>query len=136
MEKDKRITQYKSLVAESFGSLSIGIFGVSLVGDIQWATTLLIIIGVIIGLCGIYVLLPYNLNQEWFLKEVAGPRNMAIFKRFGWFIVVVMFGYSLTQTGVIWMIGIGLLSVFLSYVVFYISLWRFMDKRKKGLTSG
>ena len=68
METEEKIKQYKSSVAENFGSLSLGIFAVSLIGSVQWATIMLIIFGVISALCGIYIIFPRDLKQEWFIK--------------------------------------------------------------------
>lgn len=134
METEVKMKQYKNSVAESFGNLSLGIFAVSLIGSVQWATIALIIFGVIFALCGIYIILPHDLKQEWFLRNVAKPKNMAIFKRVGWLIVLVMFGYSLTQTGIIWLQVIGILFAISAYVVFYISIWRLRDKESRKLT--
>ncbi len=58
------------------------------------------------------------------LRNVATKKNIAIFKRIGWFIVLVTFGYSLTQTGIIWLFIIGIIFAILAYVMFYISIWR------------
>ena len=124
MKKEEGIKQYKNSVAENFGSLSLGIFAASLIGSVQWATIVLIIFGVAFAICGIYIMFPRNLKQEWFLTKVANKKNMAMFKRLGWFIVLVMFGYSLTQTGIIWLFIIGILFAILAYVMLYISIWR------------
>jgi hypothetical protein len=134
METEEKIKQYKNSVAESFGNLSLGIFAVSLIGSVQWATIVLIIFGVIFVLCGTYIILPHDLKQEWFLRNVATPKNMAKFKRLGWLIVLVMFGYSLMQTGIIWLQVIGILFAISAYVVFYISIWRLTDKGSRKLT--
>ncbi len=66
MEKEEEIKQYKNSVAENFGSLSLGVFAVSLIDSVQWATIALIIFGVIFALSGIYLIFPLNLKQEWF----------------------------------------------------------------------
>jgi len=129
METEEEIKQYKNSVAESFGSLSLGVFAASLIGSVQWATIVLIIFGVLFALCGIYIIFTRNLKQEWFLRNVATKRNMAIFKRVGWLIVLVMFSYSLTQTGIIWLLIIGIIFAILAYVIFYISIWRIGGKR-------
>lgn len=129
METKRRRTEedtkyYKDSVAENFSSLSLGVFAVSLIGSVQWATVVLIIFGVVFALCGIYIIVPRNLKQEWFLRNVATKTNMAIFRRIGWFIVFVMFGYNLTQTGITWLFIIGILFAIGAYVVLYISIWR------------
>jgi len=128
MKKEEGIKQYKNSVAENFGSLSLGIFAASLIGSVQWATIVLIIFGVVFALCGIYIIFRRNLKQEWFLRNVATKRNMTIFKRVGWFIVLVMFGYSLTQTGEIWLLIIGILFAIFAYVALYISIWKLRKK--------
>lgn len=133
METEEKMKQYKNSVAENFGNLSLGLFAVSLIGSVQWATIVLIIFGVISALCGIYVIFPRDLKHEWFLRNVATPKNMAIFKRVGWLIVLVMFGVSLTQTGMIWLRVIGILFAISAYVVFYISIWRLTDKKARKL---
>ena len=124
MELKEQEREYRNSTAEAFGSLSLGIFAASLIGSVQWATIVLIIFGVVFALCGIYIIFPRNLKQEWFLRNVATKRNMAIFKRVGWLIVLAMFGYSLTQTGIIWLFIIGILFAIFSYALFYISIWR------------
>ena len=121
---EQEIKQYKNSLAENFGSLSLGIFAVSLIGSVQWATIVLIIFGVLFALCGIYIIVPRNLKQEWFLRNVATKKNMAIFRRIGWFIVLAMFGYSLTQTGITWLKILGIIFAILAYVNFYIGIWR------------
>lgn len=121
---EQEIKQYKNSVAENFGSLSLGVFAVSQIGSVQWATIVLIIFGVVFALCGIYIIVQRNLKQEWFLRKVATKTNMAIFRRIGWFIVLVMFGYSLMQTGITWLFIIGILFAIGAYVVLYISIWR------------
>ena len=123
MKPEEKIKQYRNSVAESFGSLSLGIFAVSLVGSAQWSSIVLIIFGMMFALCGLYIIFPRDLKQEWLLENVAAPRHMAIYKRIGWLIVLAMFGYSLTQTGIIWLRVIGILFAILAYVVFYISLF-------------
>ena len=124
METKEQIRQYRYSTAESLGILSIGIFTASLIGNIQWATIALIIFGAIFALSGIYLIIPYNLKQEWFLRKVATKKTMAIFKRVGWLIILALFGYGLTQKGVIWLTIIGILFVISAYVVFYISILR------------
>lgn len=129
MEPEEKIKQYRNSVAESFGSLSLGILGVSLVGSVQWSSIVLIIFGMMFALCGIYIIFPRDLKQEWLLENAAAPRHMAIYKRIGWLIVLAMFGYSLMQTGVIWLRVIGILFAILAYAVFYISLLRLKARK-------
>ena len=134
METGENTRQYRNSVAETFGSLSLGIFAVSLIGSVQWATIVLVLFGVLSALCGIYIVFAHDFGQGWFLRNVATAKNMAVFKRVGWLIVLAMFGYSLTQTGIIWLQVIGILFAFLAYVVFYISVRRLTDKRSRKLT--
>ena len=124
METEEQIKQYQNSTVESFGSLSLGIFAVAIIGSVQWATIVLIIFGVVFASCGIYIIFPRNFKQEWFLRNVATKRNMAIFKRVVWLIVLAMFDYSLTQTGIIWLFIIGILFAIFAYVVLYIGIWR------------
>jgi len=134
METAERIEQYKNSVSENFGSLSLGIFAVSLIGSVPWATIVLIIFGVIFALCGISMKIPLDLKQEWFLRKVATPERMAIFKSLGWFIVLIMFGYSLIQTSIVWLIVIGILFAISAYVVLFISILRLKDNKSTKLT--
>ena len=137
METKEKIEQhknYKNSVAENLGSLSLAMFAVSLISGVQWATIVLIIFGVISALCGIYLVFPRALKQEWFLRKVATPKTMAIFKRLGWFIVLAMFGYSLIQTGIIWLIIIGIILAILAYVIFYVKVWRLTSKEPRQWT--
>ncbi|MBA7674707.1 hypothetical protein ES703_82928 [subsurface metagenome] len=129
MEPEEKTKQYRNSVAESFGSLSLGIFAVSLVSSAQWSSIVLIIFGIMFALCGIYIIFPRDLKQEWLLENAAAPRHMAIYKRIGWLIVLAMFGYSLTQTGITWLRVIGILFAILAYVVFYISLLRLKARK-------
>lgn len=128
METREIVRQYRNSAAENFGSLSLGIFAVSLISRLQWATITLIIFGVIIALCGIYLIFRRDLKQKWFLNNVATPRNMAVFKRVGWLIVLAMFGVSLTQTDILWLKITGILFAFLAYIIFFISIWKLPSK--------
>lgn len=128
MDKGERIKQYKNSVAVTFSSLSLGTFGVSLIGDIYWATVSLIVFGVFFALCGIYIKFPRDLKQKWFIKKVASPRNMDVFRGIGWFIVLIMFGYSLTQTDILWQLFLGIFFGFLAYSVMIVIILRSRGK--------
>lgn len=130
MEPAEKIKQYKNSVAETFVSLSLGTFGVSLIGSEQWATIVLIIFGMMFALFGIYIRLPCDLKQDWLLKKVAAPKHMAIYNAITWFIVGAMFGFSLTQTGITWLWVIGILFAILAYAVLLISLLRLKTARE------
>lgn len=138
METEEKTKEYTNSVAENFGSLSLGIFAVSLIGGVQWATIVLTILGAIFALCAIYIRVPHDLKQKWFLRKVAKPENMAIFRQVGWLIVIVMFGYALTQTDIVQLRLIGLLFAISAYVIFYINIYistyRLRDKKSRKLT--
>jgi len=124
METQDHTKEYRNATAESLVILSMAIFTVSLVDNTRWATIALIIFGAIFALSGVYLIIPCNLKQQWFLGKLATQETMAILKRLGWLLILVLFGYALTQKGTIWLIVVGLLFMISAYVVFYISIGR------------
>jgi hypothetical protein len=124
METAEQIRQSKYSAAESLGSLSLGTFIISLIGSVQWATIALIIFGAIFALGGIYLIIPCNLKQEWFLRKVATKKTMVIFKYLGWLLILARFGYDLMRTDIIWLKIIGILFAISAYVVLYTGIWR------------
>ncbi|MFC1977387.1 hypothetical protein ACFLWS_03870 [Chloroflexota bacterium] len=131
MDTEESKKQYKNSVAETFGSLSIGLFTAALIGSVDWATVLLIIFGAIFTLCGIYIFVPLDLRQQWFLANIATKKRTGVFKSVGWFIVVIMFAYNLTQTGVTWQLFVGIIFIGFSYVVLSLSIWKGWGKALK-----
>ena len=112
----KEQRQCRNKTAKSLGRLSIGIFTVSLLGDTQWLTIILIIFGVILALSWIYLIVPLNLNQEQFLRIVTTKQDvdfMGFIEDIGWLILLALFGLKLIQKDVIWLRIIGIIFVFL-----------------------
>ena len=71
METKEQIRQRKNLTAESLGSLSLGVFATSLIVSNLWGIITLVTIGIILAMCGIYLIVPTNLKQDLFLKNIA-----------------------------------------------------------------
>jgi len=136
MDTAEQLKQHRNSVAESLGSLTLGILGVSMVGNTSWATYTLLVIAAIIAISGIYLMIPFNWKQESFLEKVATKQNMSIFKAIAWFIVFVMFGYNLIMTRITWLIIIGFLFMIIGYAVLCISIRRARKSRIKEDTDG
>ncbi|MFC1955538.1 hypothetical protein ACFLWZ_03255 [Chloroflexota bacterium] len=124
---EKELRELGKSTAESFASLSIGLWTVSLIGyltsGISWATYFLGIIGIISALLGTYLILPWNWRQKLVLEFLENKkRRMA--KLLIWLIVIATFGVGLIQTKVIWLIFTGLITMTIAVVVFYVGLFR------------
>ncbi len=125
--------EQKKSTAALLGRLSIGIFTVSLLGDTQWLTITLIIFGVILALSGIYLRVPCNLKQEWFLCKVADERTMSNLEAFSWLCILALFGIKLIQTGMMWLKIIGILFAIFAYIVLVVSIWRTGKKQELSI---
>ncbi|MCJ7425998.1 MAG: hypothetical protein MUO17_02510 [Dehalococcoidales bacterium] len=137
-QKDER-KQYKNSTVEAFGSLSLGLWTVALVGyltsGISWETYILIALGGLSALFSIYLVLPWDCvyrKQKTVLKYLETKQIIKFAKSLGWLIVLAVFGVRLIQTKVDWLIIAGLIFAIFAYVVFYVSLW----KRKKDNGKG
>ena len=122
MELTKQEREFKNLTAGSFASLSIGLWAVSLIGyltlGITWATYFLAIVGAISALLSIYLILPWNGRQKSVLGFLKTNKIIGIVKLLVWLIVLAVFGVSLIQTKVIWLIVAGLIIVIIAFIVF------------------
>jgi len=128
METDEQKKQYKNSTAESFASLSIGLWAVSLIGyltsAISWETYLLAIIGAISALFSLYLIAPPNWKQKSVLESLKSNQITKIVKLLVWLIVILLFGVNLFQTKVIWLIVTGLITMVIAFIVFYIGIFR------------
>jgi len=137
MEKEEQIRQRKNSITESFASLSIGLWTVSLIGyltsAISWATYSLAIVGTISALLSIYLILPCNWTwrQKSVLEFLENNKIIRIIKLFVWFIIIAIFGVSLIQTEVIWLIVTGLITIIIAPIVFSVGLLRMNEDNKK-----
>ncbi len=119
--------QKRTLMAESFVALSIGLWTVSLIryltSGISWMTYFLIVVGAISILLAVYLILPSNLKQELVLGYLERNKIIRVIKLSVWLIVLVTFGIQLVQTKIIWMIITGLITTIIAFVVFNVGLW-------------
>ena len=135
METEEQIKQHKYSTAESFASLSIGLWAVSLIGyltsGISWATYFLAIVGAISVLLSIYLIPSWNRRQKSVLEFLERNKIMRIVKLLVWLIVLAVFGVSLIQTKVIWLIVAGLITIIIAFIVFYVGIWRMNKNNRK-----
>ena len=131
-------TQKRTPIAESFASLSIGLWTVSLIGyltsGISWMMYFLIVIGVISMLLAIYLLLPWHWKQESVVGYLERGGTIGFLKLLVWLIVLVIFGVGLVQTKIIWMIITGLVTSIIAFIVFYVGLGRMKKGDGKTIT--
>ncbi|OGO06612.1 MAG: hypothetical protein A2Z76_01750 [Chloroflexi bacterium RBG_13_56_8b] len=139
METEEQVKQYKNSTVEAFGSLSLGLWTVALVGyltsGISWETYILIVLGGLSALFSIYLVLPWDCvyrKQKVVLKCFEKKQILKIAKSLGWLIVLAVFGVRLVQTKVDWLIIAGLIFAIFAYVVFYASLWKMKKDNGKG----
>jgi len=134
----QEIQNRKKLVAKNFASLAVGIFSVALISLDQWATIMLIIFGSIFALSGFYLRIPLNFKQEWFLKNIARDKDLAIFESIGWLAILGRLGYDLTQKDIAWLKILGILCAILAFFIFYISLCKSgkVKKNKQEVSHG
>ncbi len=131
--------EHKNSTAESFASLSIGLWTVSLIGystsGISWGTYFLVILGAISALLSIYLIVPKIPGKESVLECLETNKIIRFIKPFIWLIVLAVFGVRLVQTKVIWLIFTGLITIVMALIVFYVSLWKTgKDYRKEKET--
>ena len=122
MEIKERIERCKTSTAESFASLSIGLWTVSLIGylssGISCTTYLLIVVGAIFALLSLYLVLPWNWKQKSALEFLEKYKITRFAKPLIWLIVLAVFGVALVQTKIIWLRPIGLITTIIAWVVF------------------
>lgn len=129
--------QYKYTSAEPFASLAIGLWTVSLISylasptrGVTWDVYFLFVLGVISALLSVYLILPWNWKQESVLESLKRDKTVNIVKLIAWAIVIVVFGFRLVQTGIIWLFLTGLLTMFMALIVLFVGLFR-MDGNKR-----
>ena len=120
--------QKRALTAESFATLSIGLWTVSLIryltSGISWMTYFLIVVGAISILFVVYLILPSHWKQESVLGYLERNKIIRVIKLLVWLIVLVTFGIQLVQIKIIWMVITGLITTIIAFVVFCVGLWR------------
>ena len=133
METKEQIRRYKNSVAESFASLSFGLWAVSIIGYISsgvyLAMYVLVIAGVISALFSIYLsvylVLPWDWKQQLVLRILETKQVMKAAKFVIWLIILATFAVGLMQTKVDWLIFIGLIIIAIAFIVFfYVSIFR------------
>jgi hypothetical protein len=121
-----RVEACRNSTAESFASLCIGLWTVSLVtylsSGISGGTYFLIILGAMCALLGIYLVLPWHLKQKSALEVLDKYKITRFAKPLIWLIVIAIFGVRLVQTQISWLISIGLITVVIAWVVF-VFIW-------------
>ena len=126
----------KHSAAESFATLALGLWTVALIdylrSGISCSAVFLIVIGSISALFALYFILPRSWKQESILSYFQRKNTLKVIKSVGWLIVSLVFGVGLVQSKVIWLIIVGLITMIIAFVVFYVSLWRM--NRKVGKT--
>jgi len=122
----------KASTAESFATLAIGLWTVSLINyltsGISGLTYFLIVVGAISALFGLYLILPYRWKQEPLLEFLKRHGVIRAVKSLAWLLVLVIFGIGLVQSKIIWLIITGLITMIIAFVVFYVGIWR-MNKK-------
>ncbi len=128
METKEQIERYKTSAAESFASLSIGLWTVSIIGylssGISLTTYLLSIGGAISVLFCVYLLLPWNWKKKTVLESLKINKIIRMIKLLVWYIVLWVFWAALMQTKVIWLMVTGTITISIIIIVFYIVLAR------------
>jgi hypothetical protein len=118
----------KNSVIESFATLTLGLWSVCLIGylhsGIDWTVILLIVVGSLSALFAMYIILPDKIGQGVVLAYFKKNNLLKIAKSLGWLIVVLLFGVALVQSEVLWLIIVGLITMIVTFVAFYISLWK------------
>ena len=124
METEEQIKQHKYSTAESFVSLSIGLWVVALIGYqtsvIPCVIYFLAVVGVISVLLSGYLILPlesWNRRQRSVFEFLKRNTIIGIVKLLVWSIMLVLFGVSLIQTGVVWLILTGLITFIIPFIV-------------------
>lgn len=117
----------RNAAAESFATLAIGLCSVSLIiylssGILGWVY-FLAVIGTMFGLFTLYLVLPTQWGQESLSQRIARRGYLRIAKSLGWQIVGLVFGVSLVQSKVGWMIVAGLITMIIAVVGFHAAIW-------------
>ena len=132
METEEQLKQYKNSAAESFASLSFGLWTVSLIGylssGISWTTYFLVVVGAISALfstyLSIYLVLPWDWKQKSVLKYLETNQTIKVTKFLVWLIILTAFAVMLVQTKVGWLIATGLIIIIIAFISFYVGLWK------------
>ena len=115
--------------AESFATLTIGLWSVSLISYLSSGMSgriyFLAVAGVVSGLFALYLILPAQWGQESLSKRITGGGYLKIVKSLGWLIVGLVFGVALVQSKISWMMVAGLITMIIAFVAFYVAMFRF-----------
>jgi len=135
METEEQMRQYKKSTAESFVSLSIGLWTVSVIGyltsGISWMTYFLIVVGAISSLFSVYIILRWDWKQKSVLEFLERKKITTIAKFLVWYTVLGIFGVGLAQTKVIWLIIMGEIILIIAAIVLYVGLWGMKKDNRK-----
>jgi len=133
-ESSNKERDYRYFTAESHGSLSLSLIIVALLNRSLAVSTWYVpaILGVIILLIGLYLILPSHMIQKWLLRKVFNKYELKTVKWAGWAIVLALFGYGLTQTGIPWLTIFGALTAVSSYAVLTIGFLQIAKRLIKG----
>jgi len=128
MELTKQEREIEKLTAETFASLSLGLWAVALIGyltsGISWMTYFLVIVGAMSALFGIYLVLRWNWKQKQVLKYLEANKILKVVKLLVWLVALAIFAVNLIQTKVGWLIVTGLIIAIITAIVFYVGIWK------------
>ena len=114
--------------AESFATLTIGFWAVSLISylssGISGRIYFLAVAGVMSALFVLYLILPTQWGQESLSQRITRRGYLKIVKSLGWLIVGLVFGAALVQSEISWMMVAGLITMIIAFIGFYVAIWR------------
>lgn len=126
-KKQKEGRKLEKSTAESFASLSIGLWTVSLIGylssGISWETYPLAIGGLISTLFSGYLIVHCDWKQRPVLEFLETKQIIKSAKSLGWCIVLLVFATRLLHTEVGWLKVTGLIVAIIPVIIFNASLW-------------
>jgi len=118
--------------AESFATLTVGLWSVALIGylsaGITAGTYFLVVVGALCALFALYLVLPTGWRQGLVSKRMVDGGYLRMVKSVGWLTVGLLFGVRLVQSGVVWLVVTGLITMIVAFVVFYIAMFRSVGK--------
>jgi len=128
MEWTKEEKALRNSTAESFASLSIGLWTISLIGYLKagfsWETYFLLVVGCITIFLGLYLILPWNWRQKSVLIHLETKRWLKLIKLAIWLIALAVFALRLIQTDVAWLYVLGIIISIIAFFIYFRGLFR------------
>ena len=122
----------KASIAKSLATLAIGLCSVSLISylasGVFWPVYILLAVGAISMLFGLYLILPLRWRQQSVLEFLDKHAVTTIVESLGWLVVLAVFGVALVQSGVGWMIVAGMVIMIAAFIAFYVAMYRIGKK--------